>query len=399
MIKLASRVGLYAAVLALAYSAFVYSSTVTLRRANPETAYRYHPNDPLTLAAVLNRRFQTPSALSFSDKDAERIRNALTEAPLNRTLLRALGAYHDLKGERDAAFRAMDLANKVSRRDLIVELWLAEYYGRRNQAKREVDHFNAALSVHPELRDSTYARMFVRLNDPAFRDGVRSYIRADAEWARLFLVTSLDRDWRIVGELIGPELGQSPMGRDPTLLSDLAWNYQRVGDTRQAAKVLSYLGEDFSVNRLSMLTVTNDPLKTDLGRFSWQPGEDDDIVYGFESDGNLSISVRPNGAGPVLQKDVMVNSGQTYELKSYLKQEVDTDPVAATWTFSCVSRESKNVANPIGGVSRADTGRIAAKVVVPADCNVLRVALSANGADSQFGSDAVISAISLQPAR
>lgn len=399
MIKTASRACLFIAALALAYMAFVYSSNVTLRRADPELAYRYRPNDALTLTAALNRRFQTPSALSFSDTDIERIRSALGEAPLNRTLLRVLGAYYDLKGERGAAFRAMDLANRVSRRDLIVELWLAEYYGRNNEAKREVAHFNAALAVHPELRNSTFDRMFIRLSDAGFREGMREYIGSGADWTRHFLVSSLDRDWRTVGELIAPVLGRSALGRDPELLSDLAWNYQRVGDTRQAVRLLSYLDKNFTVDRLSSLAVSSDPLKLDLGRFSWKSGEDDDIVYGFEDDGSLSVSVRPNGAGLVLQKDVMVNGGRSYDFASLIEQEMDTDPVAITWTFSCLSLDSKNVASPIGTASKADSGRLSAKIALPGDCHILRVVLSASGADSQFGSNATISRISIKPSR
>ena len=92
-----------------------------------------------------------------------------------------------LAGDAQKAFAAMSLASKVSRRDTTAQVWLLERAAADNDFEAILRHYDAAMSVTPELGPVLQPVMVDALQYQDVRDAMVGYVNRQARWMPGFL--------------------------------------------------------------------------------------------------------------------------------------------------------------------------------------------------------------------
>lgn len=161
---------------------------------------------PLTFAAPLGASFfswrsdQARQVQQFvrgrSVNSAQRGANSGLELiqshPLNPRALWQIGMFRAITGNPQQARQIIMRAEDLSRRDALVQLWLAEDAARRGNVDQALDHFNTLLIVSDDGRDEIIGRMADALQSPSAQRALAAYLVVDNPWRSRFLVRAAD---------------------------------------------------------------------------------------------------------------------------------------------------------------------------------------------------------------
>jgi len=172
----------------IAFGAFQFSLFAAKRLSNNAAAYALHPDDPQAMANHYDELIRTDPAYQLSKDDLIHARAALVHAQLNPTSLWVIGASSQASGDLAKADAAMDLANAISRRNLIVQLWLIERSVERDDLQAAVGHYNAVLAVEPKLGPILFPILSGALSFPEVRAALTPNLTGRSRWMPEFLV-------------------------------------------------------------------------------------------------------------------------------------------------------------------------------------------------------------------
>lgn len=71
---------------------------------------------------------------------------ALRRQPVDPVAIRLIGSLHDVDGRSDQALRLMLGAQSLSRRELLTQLWLIQYFSQADDVERVLRHYEIALT-------------------------------------------------------------------------------------------------------------------------------------------------------------------------------------------------------------------------------------------------------------
>lgn len=114
-------------------------------------------------------------------------RTALRSDPLNPVALRQLAVAESLAGRESASDRLIDLAHRVSRRDIGTTWLLIDRNLNRGDAAGMVRSFDEALTTSAGAADMLFPALADGLFDRGVRSALQPYIRADRPWMPAFL--------------------------------------------------------------------------------------------------------------------------------------------------------------------------------------------------------------------
>lgn len=180
--------------IALCLQAGDFYSTLMLSRGNPKLAYQLNPHDGQAIGRFLNFRLRNEQSVEIDDETARNIHLALRSEPLDRTLLRSLAIKADLEGDSQGAYAMMSLSDRVSRRDLISQLWLGEFLVREGHKNRALTHYIAAMKVSPKVETLVLPILVKMLSDRNFRENLVPYIRSEDTWGPALVSAASDSD-------------------------------------------------------------------------------------------------------------------------------------------------------------------------------------------------------------
>jgi hypothetical protein len=129
-----------------------------------------------------------------SSASAERFgRSVLKHAPLTPRSLWLVGKSMELRGEMPQARRAMLQAERISRRDGAVELWLGADRLRNGAIAAGLRHYDLLIRSDVEAANSVIPRMALIIASPEGRRYLAPYIRETNPWlVNLFQVAVTD---------------------------------------------------------------------------------------------------------------------------------------------------------------------------------------------------------------
>lgn len=117
-------------------------------------------------------------------------RNILQNAPLSARAVWLLGVGSDVPGNLPKARMLMQLATKISRREGLAQLWLAEDALKNGDLARGMAHFDTLLRVEPELKARVLPGLSPLLAMPDGRNLLRSYGTPNSSWYPDFIAIS-----------------------------------------------------------------------------------------------------------------------------------------------------------------------------------------------------------------
>lgn len=118
-------------------------------------------------------------------------RTGLTYAPLSARSLWLVGKGLELKGEFGAAHKAMIRAEKITRRDAAVQLWLADNDLRRARVASSLRHYDLIIRTEPEVAGEVVTRLAAIMTAPEGRKYLQPYIRDNNPWLPFLLTKSI----------------------------------------------------------------------------------------------------------------------------------------------------------------------------------------------------------------
>lgn len=129
---------------------------------------------------------------------------ALQQAPLNARALRMLALNDDLSGRKQAAQAKMIMVDRLSRREGVAQLWLADLNSREGDVAKALQHMDVILRTMPEATDPLLERLALAIQLPEARVAIRPFIRASTPWMERFFHITLEKapSVRPLGELV-----------------------------------------------------------------------------------------------------------------------------------------------------------------------------------------------------
>jgi len=188
-----SRAGTLArAALILVPAAFLLWAIVSVtaagvfRASNPELALRFQPLDARANAASAKAMVVRGGARMLGTAQ-QRARAALARDPTAVDAISTLGIIASLQGRNDLADRRFRHAERMSRRDLVSQLWLIERNVQANDIAGALRHYHIALSTSVLARQQLVPILISASSDRAIVGPLRSLLRTRPIWRNNFI--------------------------------------------------------------------------------------------------------------------------------------------------------------------------------------------------------------------
>ena len=396
---LAKRAAVAAIALGLAIVVGGQSLAVQARRASPEAAMRFGSKPEARLRAAMLAGFQDQKRLA-DPRIARDARSVLADQPLDAPALRMLAFHARQSGRREEALRFARLAEKVSRRETLTQILLAEEAARDGNARAALGHIDMALRATNQGRSVLYSVLGKVMADPQIRDEMIGYVHRRTPWLAEFLDHSV-RESPASAANTARLLIAARAERQPSLIEPIApmllgalVDQREFGLARDFYRRVRRGAPDLTADA-SMTRATFNPR---FGPFSWEPveGAASGASVDFAADGEATVTAFASSD----EKDVALR--RTLRLPPGAYRLFETRRAAAgdassrmTWRMSCLGKAVEPIWDgPDGSLEYVAKG--IPGPVVPASCPVQLLALRANGGSGLEGVEVTISGFDLR---
>jgi hypothetical protein len=194
----------------------IVSNTAADRYAveRPATALLWVGSHPAALAAASEQQIVSQSSEFDADAAFDMAGRALQADPLEADALRAMALAAEADGDLARADILMRMAGSRSRRDLAVQVWLANRRLAAEDHSAALGHIDASLRVWGEKSDAFIPVLANLAHNPDVRDMLAGVLREDPPWRRT-LLTRLPKDSpdprSLYGFYSGLMSGQAPL--------------------------------------------------------------------------------------------------------------------------------------------------------------------------------------------
>jgi hypothetical protein len=369
-----------------AYFAWVDAGATVLYRINPGFVLSIEPGDPRSLSAAVDRRTLAERLTQPSSDEVRQLREALQERPLSASILRQLAVADEVEGRTPKAARLLDLAHRVSRRDLLTQLLLSNLAVRSGRPDAAMRHFAAVLSAKPAASSLLFPPLTETVREERFQPVIARYL--DWEWGPAFLdyavrhadpadllatvlqngqVQREDRFRRFRGDLIVSLVNAQRPG--------LAFDYAGKLAERESApiKVAGFTAE------------TIDP---GLGPLLWRLSNTNGI-YASLAGPAVVVDIEPASTGVAVERIFALREG-TYVMSVTGKATDLIANLAGEWLVECADKGKKVLGRLETGFA-SEAQRVRLPIRVDQTCEAIRVSLSLRNLDDQAAGEVELS--------
>lgn len=370
----ARTVAVIAGALVLAGFAGAQALVQVAQQHNPRLALSIDGGNAIALAVDADRRWiaepDKPAARALAGTHARRSLEAMA---INPRALRLLGYEAEVQGRSDRAVALLELAERMSRRDLQTQLWLIEANARAGKVDQTLVHYDTALRTNSDAGTILLPILGAAIGDEEIRRALAPYLRREAPWFVPLVRTSIE-----TGTELGPlarmlaKHGQVPAR---SLQSQLLNALVTEGLYDDAAL---YFRAIPGARAEVMRGVAFDPAHTDpaLAPVAWQPLAGEAANVALERGGaggyRYHISSAPEERATVLRKVLFLPAGR-YRLDIAQSFTVRGAGATAAWRLACLAAPA--APRPILDRAGADA-RIVADLAVPSGCRAQELTLT-----------------------
>lgn len=388
-----------AASLAAASQAYSFALMANLRASAPSLALARNPNDAVALAKQIAANMAKSGKYVVTTIDKENAVRSLIDTPLSRSSLRIIGTGATSSGDDRAASLFMDLSNRVSRRDSLAQVWLAEQAARVRDYEAVLFHLDAAMSVVPDLRPVLNPVLVDSTKDAELRLALQPYIARNAVWVSSYLTlaaknAALDDVMAIV-EPAAAKLGKEEM--EPAI-SHIIVRLVAEGRKSQAMDLALAVWTDFDPAAFAKIAPSVATSDQRFGPLAWSFAEANGVSARNPENGVIEVSLAPLARGSVVSRAIPVKAGARYTFSHRISFEGTPQGERLSWSVNCRSANDTS-GDPVAqiGISQDQRNQVVrASVAVPAGCRLLEFTLSGSGPDGQTASNFSLSEFSLQ---
>lgn len=378
-----------------AWQSYQFAVTVNLRLADPEAALQRQPDDAFALAKVVKNKSRAAEEYVSDAADTSAAIQSLVKTPLSRSSLRIIGMNSAAAGEAQTAFAAMPLADRVSRRDTTAQIWLLERAAASDNFDAILRHYDAAMSVSPELGPILLPIMVDALQYRQVREGMRAYVLRQARWMPAFLsLAARDASLDNLVDLMRPVAGAWSGEEYEPSVAQIIYRLAANSGEDAAMGLAEAVWGDFDAEKFSDSAPSEATLDRRLGLLAWELGEDSGIQSRLNVNGAIEVTMRPLSRGVVLRRHFPVEEGQAYNLTQRVNFKGEGG-ARLVWHGDCVTNSGTQRIweQSLPAAGQAVTYRSA--IVVPLDCGMISFTLRGSGPDGQRSASATIGELTL----
>ncbi len=347
------------------------------------------------------------SERAWEDKDKSRFQkiakanslNALRSEPLSYRAVRQLGLYYNAAGNPAKARELIDLSTKLTRRDGLGQLWLAEDYARRGRLNESLRAFDIVIRIQPDAREVAYRAMGAALADTEFRNAFVTLARRGPPWLPSFLAYNVGESARpadiaaIVRALQPLPPSVLPAKETGALLSRLV-DSAPIDDAR-----LLYLSLPMARReRLTSLAFSSPRDVLLYPPFGWEVFDNTGVEAFGGSDGKsatIEATVMPGYRGTAARKLLFLPAG-SYDWSGTTDLTQMAPEATAKIVLSCYSAPGKWARS---GEFPLRNGANRFAISVPGKCPAQLLSIELVGADNQADSSMTLGSMALAGAK
>lgn len=340
-------------------------------------------SDPLARLSAWEKVIAAQPARARDERSKEVALAVLKTQPLNANALRLLALWEDSRGETKGAHSLATLAEKVSRRDLLNQLFLLEAAVGQGNIQEALDHYDKALRVSPESKQLLFPVLIEALKDPAIRERFGDYVD-HAPWVGGLLFAALDA--KDGAATIAELLLQPSVSRGSHQMAEISGDVLKRLLDRQEYTLAARLFIKLPSTRPEMLrdlAFTNRTIDPSYGLFSWQIADNAAASVAFEDAGagrrNLYAEL-PTGAieNPLLVRRIVNLAAGEYSFSEVRHKELPG--WSLFWELVCFRRGA--MPTTLWQYSQDVQRGRSPHLVVPSDCPWQEIRLVASKTDS-----------------
>lgn len=340
------------------------SSTLGLR--NPAIAAKANPLDGAAIAALADQALENAGDRGTLAEAADQARRAILLDGVSARAIRVLGYVADSNGNDRQAVRMMHHSQRLSRRDLLTQIWLAEARIEANDAKGALRHHDIALRTSRIAPGILFPILANAAKDPSLLSPIAGLLASAPPWRYSFLTHLLNEQ------------------DDPSLLHGFALQLRKMGSPVAPAEAQAFAVKLAAADRFDLAWSIQSPSFSGnfptarVGRFvsvenalpfTWQFRSDQD--YGSEvSDAEANrLNIYASGQGGEVARHLLSLPTGRYSLSVGVATPSEFAGAKPAWTIQCAGREGK----PLANLAFAENGlaaerKKAAMFEVPAGC-------------------------------
>lgn len=388
-----SGCALYCAFLAAEFSL----RTVERFNSNLGIAAKIYPQDGIVRLNSIFLKIAETQSYNISQLDADAIKATLRGHPLNARALSVLGLHEISRSGSDSVGAPyMELADRLSRRDPISQLWLIEAASNAGNVGEAIRHYNAALSVKPELSAQLFPVLMDALRYPEVQSALRKRFLESAPWTPAFfknvassagLNDVLMLAWPMAAQLRGTEFEEAN--------AEVVYRLAAMGSSDKAMQYAERIFPGFSHPKFAKFSVSPFTLDRRLGKLAWQLTDNESISAISDASGNVDVNAQPGARDPAMARDVIVAPNQTYELQQTIQNVSVIKMSSIRWRAKCISiRDTPIIWEQSVPVDKYY--RYKNTIKIPSNCRLLRIELTLFGPEGQLPAEIKISNLDLE---
>lgn len=354
------------------------------------------------------RAGQTSAALAISSK-ASRVNSAaarrlgqetLVHAPLTPRSLWLIGKSMEIGGAKSSARKAMLQAERLSRRDSAVQLWLGADRLRSGDIASGLRHFDLMIRGDSEAANAVIPRMALIILAPEGRRQLAPYIRENNPWLpHLFqvAVTDLPRSAPMAQLLIDRRKKAPDIENGQYVYSTLMTRLIAEGSYAAALQLYPLLPGSNRDTLRNVSGATAGELDEGYPPFVWAFSDGSAQSGQFVSvEGGTGIDIfgSPGTVGVAAVKLVAINPGDA--LYWQVADRAGNLDSSATWVATCLAGPStKKKVESANLLSASVPQNKLLKMAMPAGCNLVRLDMRVAGGIGRDPTNVIISALKL----
>ncbi|WP_230782337.1 hypothetical protein [Sphingomonas sp. Leaf37] len=386
--------GILAAI--LSYAGVTFSLAQYLVTRDASTAHTFAPYDGQITAGLAGSLMKADMTASERVRPRRLALLALKQDPTALGAATVLGVIAQFDGDIKTARRWFSYSEKLSRRDVVTQMWAIEDAVQRGDVQEAVNHYDIMLRVKPGMAAMLFPILGKSSSEPAIRTALVKKLRQRPRWGENFI------NFMSVG------------GIDPSitvlLFRELALNHIPVPQVTQA-RTIDALASAGQFDRAWDYYALNHP---GVARQRVRDGNFDNVTnspslfdWSLINDGKINTSIQEDSGRNVfgytasgsiesvmLRQSEMLPAGR-YVFKSRGKYS-NSGTANVYWSVACL--DGKQIAR-IEGQQESAGFVFSDAFDVPKDCPIQVLSLVARPTDRITGFSGQIQEVELAPAR
>lgn len=377
----------------LTYTSATSALILVARTKNYQTALALDRRDPTALAIKADNLFLSANDRASLKQVMLLARASLQSQALNARALRLLAYSDDALNTSPNSRAYIDMAARLSRRDLGAQIWLIEQSVAADDAVGALRHYDTALRTNSAVRLPLFAQLTAGTELPIIRQALAPYIRADPPWLGDFLFYAIVNSANPASIVAMAETaGGLPKGE---AFRDLEKQLllQLFAKSKFAVAQKYYLSLPVAKPRvLTSLGFEADNMSLRSGALGWQlvQGASTGANWsGREGDQALAAFANSGERGVVARKWLFLPPG-SYRIDLAFGAANMPDNSTIEWTINCLSEMQPAMIWRSGPLRPLSGSKIDGTAKIPQGCAFQSIEIAMAGGESQNGAELLV---------